>query len=105
MTTNVLDSPDSFDSDAAIGERIRFAMKRKELPLTALAAAIHMDRPTLSKKLAGKRRWYFIEIDAAAAFLGMHVAELVGGSAPSGWDAPHPLDGSVRPKGFEPLTF
>lgn len=105
MTISTAQQPDSFDSDAAIGERIRFAMRRQNHTNTALAEALHMDRPTLSKKLSGKRRWYFIEIDAAAAFLGMHVAELVGGNAPSGWDAPHPLDGSARPKGFEPLTF
>ena len=105
MTDSIIESPDSVDSDTAIGERIRFAMRRQNRTTTALAEAIHTDRATLSKKLAGKRRWYFIEIDAAAAFLGMHVAELVGGNAPSGWESPHPLDGSARPKGFEPLTF
>ncbi len=105
MTQSLVNTPDSFNSDAAIGERIRFAMKRQGLTTTALAEAIHTDRSTLGKKLLGQRRWYFLEIDAAAAFLGMHVAELVGGAAPAGWDQPHPLDGSARPKGFEPLTF
>jgi transcriptional regulator with XRE-family HTH domain len=79
--------------DAEIGERLHTWMWRHRVSQVDLAARIGISQPSLGRKLRGDSAWTAGELARAAATL----------KVPVGWFFGE--DETVRPKGFEPLTF
>jgi hypothetical protein len=79
--------------DAEIGERLHTWMWRNRVPQTGFADVLGISQQSLGRKLRGDSAWTAGELHRAAVALGVSVGWLFG------------EDETVRPKGFEPLTF
>ena len=79
--------------DVLIGQRVHHVLWRRKLQQRELAAALGITQSTLSRRLRGESAWFAGDLVAVADALDVSVGWLFG------------EDGSVRPKGFEPLTF
>jgi transcriptional regulator with XRE-family HTH domain len=79
--------------DVLIGQRVHHVLWRRKLQQRELASALGITQSTLSRRLRGESAWFAGDLVAVADALGVSVGWLFG------------EDETVRPKGFEPLTF
>lgn len=66
-------------ADVALGRAIHHYMWDRKITQTKLAAMIGMDQGELSKKIHGKRRWWFSEMIDVADALQVNAVELLTG--------------------------
>jgi plasmid maintenance system antidote protein VapI len=60
-----------------IGEHVRTLMCRTGHTQTELAAILHIDQGSVSKRLCGKTAWSALEIAIVATWLGVSVTDLL----------------------------
>ena len=95
------------NADEITGKRIYDLMRDRGLTQAALGQAIGLSQVAAGRKLSGVRGWTLDELLAAARFLNVEVTALMPGDdyAPVLSGRGRSVEGVVRLKGLEPLTF
>ncbi|MGV8874823.1 MAG: helix-turn-helix domain-containing protein [Rhodococcus sp. (in: high G+C Gram-positive bacteria)] len=78
MTITTATEPDAKKTgNAIIGERIHTLMWREGRTQAQLAILLGVDQGSVSKRLKGRTQWSAIEVQTAAAWLGVPVTDLM----------------------------
>ena len=93
------DAQQTHPREDVTAERITILLFRTRRSVSALAREAAIDRPSLSAKMHGHRRWYLDEIQSIARILDTSVSYLLGET-----DDARPLTQKV-PASFETGTF
>lgn len=80
-------------SRGRIAGNVRAEVARQQLEQERIALALGQNQQYVSRRITGAVPWRADELEVVANVLGVHVAELVGGRAPEGWQPPQQRDG------------